>query len=81
MSPIFSRATTTMDEGYIFYSRMLGIPLPFEVLWDDDNDADATHSDVFELVPILGNSFGRNLRMKLEKCAIKMFKISDNMTF
>ena len=39
------RVVTKMDEGYIFYAKMLGIPLPFEVLWDDDEGNETTVSD------------------------------------
>ena len=40
-----------MNEGYIFYCEMLGIPLPFDVLFDDDDEADndAPLSDVVDL--------------------------------
>ena len=42
-----------MNEGYIFYCEMLGIPLPFDVLWDEDDDEDAdndaTLSDIVDL--------------------------------
>ena len=43
-----------MNEGYIFYCEMLGIPLTFDVLWNDDtvndgDDNDDAASDIVDL--------------------------------